>query len=104
MKNIDSAFRHVRTFTLLVVIGSVILCAFTLYQSYQLVGNMQSKVYILANGKALEAYASDRKDNVVVEAKDYVKSFHFYFFTLDPDEKVIQANITKAYISQVALC
>jgi conjugative transposon TraK protein len=96
MKNIDSAFRHVRAFTLIVIIGSIMLCAFALYKSYQLVSNMQSKVYILANGKALEAYASDRKDNIVVEAKDHVKTFHQNFFSLDPDEKVIQTNITKA--------
>ncbi len=96
MKNIDSAFRHVRSFTILVVIGSITLCGFTLYKSYQLVTSVQSKIYILANGKALEAYSSDRKDNIPVEAKDHVKTFHGYFFTLDPDEKVIQSNITKA--------
>jgi len=96
MKNIDSAFRHVRMFTLIVIVGSIILSGFALYKSHELVGNMQSKVYILANGKALEAYASDRKDNIIVEAKDHVKIFHQNFFTLDPDEKVIQTNITKA--------
>ena len=96
MKNIDTAFRHVRSFTLLVITGSIALCGFTLYKSYQLVGGMQSKIYILANGKALEAYAAERKDNIPVEARDHVKTFHQYFFTLDPDEKVIQANITKA--------
>ncbi len=96
MKNIDTAFRHVRSFTLLVIIGSVIICLFSLYNSYRLVAGVQSKIYILANGKALEAYASERKDNIPVEARDHVKTFHEYFFTLDPDEKVIQTNITKA--------
>ena len=96
MKNIDTAFRHVRSFTLLVIACSTFLCGFTLYKSYQLVGTIQSKIYILANGKALEAYGSERKDNIPVEARDHVKTFHEYFFTLDPDEKVIQANITKA--------
>jgi conjugative transposon TraK protein len=96
MKNIDSAFRYVRTFTLIVIVGSIILCCFSLYKSYQLVAAMQGRVYILSNGKALEAFASDRKDNIAVEAKDHVKSFHQHFFTLDPDEKVIQSNITKA--------
>jgi conjugative transposon TraK protein len=66
------------------------------YKSYQLVAGMQSKVYILANGKALEAYASDRKDNILVEARDHIKTFHQYFFTLDPDDKVIKANVNKA--------
>jgi conjugative transposon TraK protein len=96
MKNIDTAFRSIRSFAIIVVIGSVFLCGFTLYKSFRLVAEMQSKIYILANGKALEAYASDRKENIPVEARDHVRMFHIYFFTLDPDEKVIQANITKA--------
>lgn len=96
MKNIDTAFRHVRSFSLLVVMGSMLLCGFTLYKSFRLVAQMQSRIYILANGKALEAYGSERKDNIPVEARDHVKTFHEYFFTLDPDDKVIQANISKA--------
>ncbi|WP_121355740.1 conjugative transposon protein TraK [Flavisolibacter nicotianae] len=96
MKNIDTAFRHVRSFTLLVVLGSILLSGFTLYKSYQLVGTVQSKIYVLANGKALEAYGAERRENVPVEARDHVKTFHEDFFTLDPDEKVIQTNVTKA--------
>jgi conjugative transposon TraK protein len=96
MKNIDTAFRYVRSFTMLVIVGCVIICCFALYKSYSLVAQMQSKIYILANGKALEAYASDRKDNIPVEARDHVKVFHRLFFTLDPDDKAIQTTITKA--------
>ncbi len=96
MKNIDTAFRYVRGFTMLIIVGCIIICCYTLYSSFATVVSMQDRVYILANGKALEAYSSDRKDNVPVEARDHVKTFHVYFFTLDPDEKVIKANITKA--------
>lgn len=96
MKNIETGFRHIRFFTLTVVIGCVMICIFVLYKSYQLAAITQNKVYVLANGKALEAIVADRKDNIQVEARDHVKMFHYYFFTLDPDEKVIQANITKA--------
>lgn len=100
MKNIDTAFRQIRIFSMSVIVGCVIICCFALYKSYSLVSQMQSKVYILANGKALEAFSSDRKDNIPVEAKDHVKSFHSYFFTLDPDDKVIKNNVTKAlYLS-----
>jgi conjugative transposon TraK protein len=56
----------------------------------------QERIYILANGKALEAYSADRKDNVPVEARDHVKMFHFYFFSMDPDDKVIQSHINHA--------
>lgn len=96
MKNIDTAFRHVRGFTIVVVVGSIIMSCFALYKSFSLVAQMQDKVYILANGKALEAYASDRKDNIPVEARDHVMTFHKLFFTLDPDDKVIKTNVTKA--------
>ena len=100
MKNIDTAFRQVRVFSLLVIIGCVLISCFALYKSFSLVSQMQSKIYILANGKALEAYASDRKDNIPVEARDHVKTFHKYFFTLDPDDQVIKENVTKAlYLS-----
>jgi conjugative transposon TraK protein len=103
MKNIDSAFRLVRSFTIVVIVASIMLCGFVLYKSYRLVSEMQSKVYILVNGKALEAYASDRRDNIPVEAKDHVKTFHQLFFTLDPDDKVIQANVTRAlYLSDAS--
>jgi conjugative transposon TraK protein len=96
MKNIDTAFRYVRGFTMLVVVGCIIICCYTLYSSFSALTVIEDRVYILANGKAIEAYSSDRKDNIPVEAKDHVKTFHKYFFTLDPDDKVIKDNVTKA--------
>ncbi len=95
-KNIDRAFRHIKFFSLFLIAACVFLSAFVMYNSYKLAAQTQEKIYILANGKALEAYSADRKDNIPVEAKDHVKMFHHFFFTLDPDEKVIQSNINKA--------
>lgn len=95
-KNIDSAFKHIKYFSLLVIATCVFVSAFVMYNSFKLAAETQEKIYILANGKALEAYSADRKDNIPVEARDHVRMFHHYFFTLDPDEKVILANITKA--------
>jgi len=96
MKNIDSAFRHIKTFSLVFLGGCLLISAFVVYKCYQFVSNTQQHIYILANGKALEAFSADRNENIPVEARDHVKMFHHYFFTLDPDEKVIQANIIKA--------
>lgn len=96
MKNIDTAFRHVRGFTMLVIAGCVVISGFAIYKSLDLISKMEARIYILANGKALEAYASERKDNIPVEARDHVKTFHQFFFTLDPDDKVIKANVTNA--------
>ena len=95
-KNIDTAFRHIKTFSFILVSGCFVLCGFVLYKSYELSARVQDKIYILAGDQAMEAYASKRKDNVLVEAKSHISLFHTYFFTLDPDEKVIEKNIVKA--------
>lgn len=96
LQRLDSAFRYVRSFTIAVVAGCLGLCTFVLYKSYQLAALTQDKIYILANGQALEALASGRKENIAVEAKDHIRLFHEYFFNLDPDDKAIQANLSKA--------
>jgi conjugative transposon TraK protein len=96
MKNIDTAFKYVRAFSFTLILCCMSLSAFVMFKSYQWVQSAQSKIYILANGKAFEALAAERKDNVAVEARDHVKTFHEYFFTLDPDNKVIETNISKA--------
>ncbi|MDF3076898.1 MAG: hypothetical protein K0S09_787 [Sphingobacteriaceae bacterium] len=96
LKNIDTAFRHVRTFSIIMVLVCMLISGFSLVKSYQAISTAQSRIYILANGKILEAIAAERKDNIQVEAKDHVKTFHEYFFSLDPDDKVIEGNISKA--------
>jgi conjugative transposon TraK protein len=95
-KNIDTAFKHIKTFSICLIVACLLLSSFAIYKSYEAVQKAEERVYILANGKAIEAFSSQRKDNLPVELKDHIKVFHAYFFTLDPDDKVIQANISKA--------
>lgn len=96
MKNIDSAFRHIKSFSLFFIAACVGIASYSLYLTHQTIASAKNKIYILANGKILEAFAADRKENIPVEARDHVRMFHYYFFTLDPDDKVIQGNISKA--------
>lgn len=96
LQNIDTAFKHIRLFTAGVIVLSLTLSGYVVYKSFGFISASQERIYILANGKALEAWSSERKDNIPVEARDHIKMFHLYFFTLDPDEKVIQTNLTKA--------
>jgi len=44
MKNIDTAFRYVRMFTIIIICGCLLLCGFVMYKSYQLAAITQSKV------------------------------------------------------------
>lgn len=96
LKNIDTAFKHIRLFSYLLIAACVGISCFVVWKSYQSSDKIRSTIYILANGKALEAYAADRKDNIPVEIRDHVRMFHHDFFTLDPDDKQIQAGITRA--------
>jgi conjugative transposon TraK protein len=95
-KNIDTAFRYIRMFSIITVAGCVLITLSAVYSYHRVLSESQQRIFILANDKALEAYAADRKDNIPVEARDHIRMFHHYFFSLDPDEKVITGNITKA--------
>lgn len=95
-KNIDTAFRHIRLFSIVLILANVCCMCFCIYKSYEIVDQSQNRIHILYNGKVLQALASDRKSNLEVELRDHVKTFHQYFFTLAPDDKAIKATISKA--------
>lgn len=94
MKNIDTAFRYVRLFTIIIVTGSLLLCGYMAHRTSATLIAGRGKVYVLVNGKLVEAIAEDR--NLPVELRDHIRTFHTLFFTLSPDEKAIQSQITKA--------
>ncbi|WP_313492001.1 MULTISPECIES: conjugative transposon protein TraK [Sphingobacterium] len=95
-KNIDTSFRQFRLFSFVIVLASVFTSLFIVVKCFNLVSNMKDKIYVLANDKAIEAFATDRKDNVIVEAKSHIKTFHQFFFTLDPDQEAIRNSMEKA--------
>jgi len=95
-QNIDTAFRGIKNFAIVFVAVYTICGALVMYSCLDMVKTMQGKIYVLVNGKALEAFAADRKDNIPVEARDHIRTFHQYFFSLSPDEKFNQAGIRRA--------
>jgi conjugative transposon TraK protein len=102
-QNIDTTFRSMRAMMLVIVVCCFLICSYSLYQNVQLAARVQDRVYVLAGTKAVEVFASSRKENIGVEARDHVAMFHTYFFSLDPDEKAIVATIKKAlYMTDVS--
>lgn len=96
LKNMETAFKHIKQFSLLLIIGNVLTMCFCIYKTTEVINGAQNRVHILYNGKLLEASAADRKLNLPVELRDHIRTFHQYFFDLSPDDKAIQANINKA--------
>lgn len=95
-RNVERAFQLVRGFCLLIVVASLGFSGWVFFIAARKVEAAQQRIYLLASGKALEGVAADRRDNVAVEARDHVRVFHEEFFTLDPDDRVIRTNITRA--------
>jgi len=99
-KNIDTAFKHIRTFSLFLIIANVFIVCCVLLYSNKIVEKANNRIYILYNGKVLDAFASEKKSNLPVELRDHIKTFHQLFFNLSPDDKAIRSTIGKAlYLS-----
>ncbi len=96
LKNIDTAFKHVRLFTAVLIIASFGTSAYFMWLCLSKITQAQEKIYVITGDKVLQATASNRKDNIPVEIRDHIKMFHENFFTLSPDEKAIEGSIKKS--------
>ena len=96
LKNIDSAYQQTKTLALLFMLLCFSVAAYAIYAARQTAAAAQGRIYVLDQGNLLAAVSHNVKENRPVEAKDHVKRFHEYFFTLDPDAKAIEYNVSQA--------
>jgi conjugative transposon TraK protein len=96
LKNIDSAFSHIKLFTLVVVCVSISLAGYAVYFSYTKTEAALHRIYIIKDGKVFTATASLRGENIGSEAKDHVTVFHHFFFSLSPEQNAITATMSRA--------
>lgn len=94
MKNIDTAFRYTRRFNLIFFAGCFLLCCFMIYSTNKTLSDNRGKVYVMVNGRLVEAIARNR--DIPVEMRDHIRTFHDLFFTLSPDDKAIQTQVSRA--------
>jgi len=94
MTSMDAAFGQMRVFLICFLLSSTIVCCYVIYSSHAQINAHKGKIYVMASGTLVEAVARDR--NLPVELRDHIERFHYYFFTLSPDEKVIQQNTSRA--------
>ena len=95
-KNIDTAFRFIRLFAIAFLLANVSICIYMVYRTTQALKLGQQKVYVLYNGKLMDAIATERTDSLAVEIRDHVKMFHYYFYSLQPDDEVNKRHLTAA--------
>lgn len=95
-KNIDQAFRQTRMVAIIAIAVCGLITLFTIVRSFQVQERRKEQVLILPAGKVIEAVSAERSENLPVEIRNHVKTFHTLFFTLDPDDNAIQRSISKA--------
>jgi len=96
LKTIDTAFRHIKLFSYLLILANTFTICFGIFKWCRLAEEKDQKIYILYNGKVLQAMASDRKSSLPVQLRDHIKTFHQYFFNLSPEDKAIKASVGKS--------
>ncbi|WP_367867007.1 conjugative transposon protein TraK [Pedobacter sp. WC2423] len=96
LQNIDTAFKHIKIFNIILILANVVMFCFYTYRSDKRIEQAENRVLLINNGKVIPVEVSDRVANLPVEVKDHIASFHLLFFTLAPDESVILSNIKKA--------
>ncbi|TGE03859.1 conjugative transposon protein TraK [Hymenobacter fodinae] len=72
------------------------LAAYAVYSARQTTAAAQGRIYVLDQGNLLAAVSHNVKENRPVEAQNHVKRFHEFFFTLDPDAKAIEYNVSQS--------
>lgn len=95
-KNIDEKLRQYWTTSIVALAVALLISVLAISMSLHFANGLQNRIYLLADGKVLEAYSSDRRDNIPAEARDHIRTFHQLLFGLDPDEKLIAANAGRA--------
>lgn len=99
LKNIETSFRQIRLFGIVVVSLCAVVAISAVCMSLRFAEKQREKIYVLDNGKSLMlALSQDMNQNRPAEAREHVRRFHELFFTLSPDKSAIQHNIERALI------
>lgn len=99
LKNIETSFRQIRLFTLVVICLCATLAGYSVWSAYSFAEAQRQKIYVLDGGKSLMlALSQDLSQNRPAEAKEHIRRFHELFFTLSPDKNAIESNISRALL------
>ena len=98
LRNIENSFRQIRLYAIVFAVLCGTVVGFALWQSFRFAEQQRQRIYVLDNGKSLMlALSQDVNINRPVEAREHVRRFHEFFFTLAPDKSAIESNMKRAF-------
>ena len=99
LKNIETSFRQIRLFCIVLVIGCVVVAICSVVFAFRFAEKQREKIYVLDGGKSLMlALSQDLSQNRPAEAREHVRRFHELFFTLSPEKSAIEHNVKRALL------
>lgn len=97
LKNIDTSLQTMRIIMMLVLIASLSFSGYIYYDAQNRIDESRNKVYLLANGNALDLVRSrNGADNITAEIKNHITMWHQFFYNIDPDPVDIKIRVGKA--------
>lgn len=97
LSNLQSTFSFARRLSIVVATVSIIASGTVVLYCLDMIKKEREKIYVLDKGRSLiMALQQDLSANRPVEARDHMRMFHEYFFTLTPDAALIKSNISRA--------
>lgn len=96
IKNLENKIKLVIIVCGLVVIGCVVISLSSMFIARGMVYDAQKKIYVLDGNVPILVQRTTMDETLDVEARNHVELFHYYFFTLAPDDKYIKYTLDKA--------
>lgn len=97
LNSLSDGYKTLRNFAWGAIVLSCIVCTVAVVAFFFFAQKEREKIYVLDQGKSLMlALSQDAKANRPVEAREHLKRFHTFFYTLSPDVKAIESNLSKA--------
>ncbi len=96
IKNLENKIKLVGIICMAFLIGCVIISVSSIWTARGMVNDAQKKIYVLDGNVPLLVDRTTMDETLEVEALNHIEMFHFFFFTLPPDDKYIKYSIEKA--------
>ena len=96
IKNIESKIKLAFTVSIGSFITSIIVSFLAFGNATKMISKERNQIYVLDNNIPLVATKTNIEDNREAEYKANIDAFHYFFFSLPPDDIYIQKQLSKA--------
>ena len=96
IKNLENKIKLVFIICSLCIAGCVIISLGSVITAKFMVDEAGKKIYVLDGNVPIMVSRTTMEETTEVEAKSHIEMFHYYFFSLAPDDKYIKYTMDKA--------